>query len=136
MRVLIYFYLLIRKLKVITEKVIKATCLAQNYGFNCENVRQEFVASSSDNRSLFAFDLAKICGKYILEEQVIDYLEVILQLCEDDDEYDFEDMIWLPVILDLPIRKYDWILIDEAQDLNPCQIKLLRKVKFSLDFVF
>lgn len=34
---------------------------------------------------------------------------------------DFDDMIWLPVVLGLPIYRYDLLLVDEAQDLNRCQ---------------
>lgn len=41
---------------------------------------------------------------------------------------DFTDMIWLPVRLNLPVRSYDWVFIDEAQDLNPCQLQLLLRI--------
>lgn len=37
---------------------------------------------------------------------------------------DFDDMIWLPVVLGLPLPKYDLLLVDEAQDLNRCQQEL------------
>lgn len=43
---------------------------------------------------------------------------------------DFDDQVWLPVVLNLQTVKYDLIFVDEAQDLNPCQhafiLKLLR----------
>ncbi len=44
-----------------------------------------------------------------------------------DCSIDFNDMIWLPVALNLPIFKYDLLLIDEAQDLNKCQQALTQK---------
>lgn len=37
---------------------------------------------------------------------------------------DFDDMIWLPIVLNLPIRKYDFLVVDEAQDLNRIQQSL------------
>jgi DNA helicase II / ATP-dependent DNA helicase PcrA len=43
---------------------------------------------------------------------------------------DFDDMIWLPVVLDLPQRKFDRVFVDETQDLNAAQIEMvLRAVK-------
>lgn len=31
---------------------------------------------------------------------------------------DFSDMIYLPILWNLPLEKFDWIIVDEAQDLN------------------
>lgn len=41
--------------------------------------------------------------------------------------FNMDDMIWLPVILDLPVTRYDLLLVDEAQDLNRCQQALAQK---------
>lgn len=38
---------------------------------------------------------------------------------------DFDDMIWLPVVLGLRPKAQDLLLVDEAQDLNAAQIGLL-----------
>lgn len=38
---------------------------------------------------------------------------------------DFTDMIYLPVRLKVPPYRYDWVLIDEAQDLNKAQRELV-----------
>lgn len=40
---------------------------------------------------------------------------------------DFTDMIWLPSVLNLSPRKYDYVLCDEAQDLSPAQRELVLK---------
>lgn len=37
---------------------------------------------------------------------------------------DYDDMIWLPIVLNLSIYRYDLLLVDEAQDLNQCQQQL------------
>lgn len=102
------------------------TRLAQSYGLSYLNVKDEFYERDDHP---FTNELIGLVGSELNEEEMIHFLEEILLLCENDYEYDFEDMIWLPLILDLEIQCYDWILIDEAQDLNPCQIKLLEKVR-------
>jgi DNA helicase-2/ATP-dependent DNA helicase PcrA len=40
---------------------------------------------------------------------------------------DFDDQIFMPVFLNLPIPQYDVVIVDEAQDLNPIQQELLIK---------
>lgn len=37
---------------------------------------------------------------------------------------DYTDMIWLPIELDLPVQTFRFVLVDEAQDLSPCQREL------------
>jgi superfamily I DNA/RNA helicase len=43
-------------------------------------------------------------------------------------EVDFDDMLYLPHVLELPMPKYDLILTDESQDFNNLQILLLEKL--------
>lgn len=40
-------------------------------------------------------------------------------------EIDFADMIYLPVVLNVRVKKYDRVFIDESQDLNRCQHSLV-----------
>lgn len=42
---------------------------------------------------------------------------------------DYTDMVWMPVVLNLPTEKFDFILVDEAQDLNAAQRKLVYKLR-------
>jgi len=53
-------------------------------------------------------------------------LKILLQCTEvqEDGRIDFDDMIWLPVVLELRQSKFDRVFIDETQDLNRCQIEL------------
>lgn len=62
---------------------------------------------------------------------VKDVLKVLEQCTGTQDGcLDFDDMIWLPVVLDLPQRKFDRVFVDETQDLNAAQIEMvLRAVK-------
>jgi DNA helicase II / ATP-dependent DNA helicase PcrA len=41
------------------------------------------------------------------------------------DVIDYDDMIYFPVWLGLPIPQFDMLLVDEAQDLNAAQIELV-----------
>lgn len=49
----------------------------------------------------------------------------ILGICKDQKEIvDYNDMIWIPVINGMPTKQYDYVLIDEIQDLTKSQIQL------------
>jgi superfamily I DNA/RNA helicase len=63
-------------------------------------------------------------------EKVYSLVPRILDRCKDvarDNAVDFDDMIWIPVVLDLPVFRFDILLVDEAQDLNRCQQALAKK---------
>jgi len=66
-------------------------------------------------------------------DEVIDKLPEIMELCKSKvDIIDFDDMIWLPVVLNLPLEQCDFLMVDEAQDMNKLQIAfILRLVKES-----
>jgi len=41
--------------------------------------------------------------------------------------WDFDDMCWLPTVNNLPMEKYDLLLVDEAQDLNKARQQIALK---------
>jgi DNA helicase-2/ATP-dependent DNA helicase PcrA len=50
---------------------------------------------------------------------------------------DFTDMIFIPVALGLPVDKYQWIFVDECQDLSNCARELILKARgFGGRFLF
>ena len=63
-------------------------------------------------------------------------LEVFIEsLNRAEKEIDFEDMIFCPLYFKKSFYKYDWVLIDEAQDINPirrlmCKTLLKNKGRF------
>lgn len=66
-------------------------------------------------------------GKW--RQEIYETVPLILERCLDvakDGHTNFDDMIWLPVVLGLPVYRYDMLLVDEAQDLNRCQQALAR----------
>jgi len=57
-------------------------------------------------------------------ELVLNYTPQILQASKTPTAasgIDFDDMLWLPVIWQLPMRKFDFLVVDESQDLNKVQ---------------
>jgi DNA helicase-2/ATP-dependent DNA helicase PcrA len=62
------------------------------------------------------------------EEMFLMTCEVINRALENKDgRIDYNDMIWLPLALGMPIKKIDCMLVDEAQDLNAAQHALSLK---------
>lgn len=41
----------------------------------------------------------------------------------------YDDMLWLPNVLDLGVPRYDLIMVDEAQDLSKAQLELVLRAK-------
>lgn len=41
---------------------------------------------------------------------------------------DFNEMIYFPVLFNLPMFRYDYVFVDEAQDMNPLQHELIAKM--------
>src|SRR3972149_11466882 len=44
---------------------------------------------------------------------------------------DFDDMLWLTAINHLPLPQYDYVLVDETQDLNAVQIEIVLRIRKS-----
>lgn len=38
---------------------------------------------------------------------------------------DFDDMVWLPVAMGWAVEKFDWVFVDETQDMNRSQLELV-----------
>lgn len=41
---------------------------------------------------------------------------------------DFDDMIWIPIIKKFDSFKYDWVFVDEVQDLSRAQFELIKMI--------
>lgn len=67
----------------------------------------------------------------VIKRGVKAVLQQGIQLAKTAKEYDFTDMIWLPSsqAMNLQPKTYDWVLVDEAQDLSPAQRELVLKAK-------
>lgn len=79
-------------------------------------------------------DLLDIANKYGVVLDCGDELDVALELISwgknslnETNSIDFTDMIYLPNVLNLKAFKYDFIMVDEAQDLSISQMELFMK---------
>lgn len=87
------------------------------------------------NNGVTTEELDALAAHYDVElngsrSRVFDLVPKVLERCKnvDKDRYiDFDDMVWLPIALDLPVTRYDLLLVDEFQDTNRCQQALARK---------
>ena len=64
------------------------------------------------------------------EETAIDRTRDLLKLSLEakDGQIDFDDMLYLPVVYKMAFPKFDWIFVDESQDLNTIQHEVLRRI--------
>jgi DNA helicase-2/ATP-dependent DNA helicase PcrA len=61
-------------------------------------------------------------------EDIFGCVPIVLRLAKERTAtVDFDDMVWLAVELDLPIPRHDWVLVDEAQDLNAVQREVVMR---------
>ncbi len=54
----------------------------------------------------------------------------LLAACKNDTvRVDFDDMVWFPIVHNCNLTKYDFVFVDESQDLNKNQIELALRSK-------
>lgn len=59
-------------------------------------------------------------------DELITLLPDVIQKCKENiGIVDFDDMIWLPLVTDMELDKFDFLMVDEAQDMNASQIKFI-----------
>lgn len=51
-----------------------------------------------------------------------------IDAAKNDGWIDFDDMVFMPLVMNLRMFQNDWVLIDEAQDTNPTRRALARKM--------
>ena len=86
----------------------------------CLGVETSFSESCHWQEIIEYYDLADEIPAGIRPERLIEMcIEVYwqsLELCEE--VVDFDDMLLAPLYHKAPLQKYDWVLVDEAQDTN------------------
>tara|TARA_R110000751_G_scaffold65981_3_gene134845 strand:+ start:1888 stop:3321 length:1434 start_codon:yes stop_codon:yes gene_type:complete len=62
------------------------------------------------------------------EAVALSHIPAILNQCRQNTAMiDFDDMIWLPLVLNLPLPTFDTLFVDEAQDFNEMQRELIMR---------
>ena len=68
-------------------------------------------------------ELAKFCAA------TLRVMDLSLRAFMERLDYDFDDMIWIPVRAGLRVKQFDRVIVDEGQDLNACQHRLARMAR-------
>lgn len=95
------------------NNLAKAISLCKGYLFDTTKQVDEVI----DRHDLDTCDLSR-------EDFAAKVLKIMEATKKDTHRVDFDDMIWLPNVLNLKMNKYDYVFVDEAQDLNTAQINL------------
>lgn len=128
--------------RVARPKIHKLVSLAKNHGIAPEGI-EGAKGLLPDNRESWChliehFDLL---GEGELESALrlakndadeTDFLierarKVLTASVRDTAQIDFDDMLYLPVIFDYRVEKFDWVFVDEAQDIAQIQLEMLKK---------
>lgn len=54
--------------------------------------------------------------------------DTLVKSLENTSVIEFDDMIWFPYKFDLKLKLFDLVCVDEAQDLNPAQIWMVKRM--------
>lgn len=73
-------------------------------------------------------DLAENFAMFVSEESFRACLPIINMKRGDQRNIDFDDMLDHSIVFNYPIPNYDLVLVDEAQDLNAQQMKIIDKM--------
>jgi len=72
-------------------------------------------------------ELTDICVEYDLPSGLVRFARDLLAECaKPSATLSFDDMVWLPVVLNLRPKQYDVVVVDEAQDLSRAQVMLAK----------
>lgn len=63
----------------------------------------------------------------IVEEVVRQLPHAMYQCQANTSLIDFDDMLWMPIVLNLRLEKFDYLFVDERQDMNACQIEYIMR---------
>lgn len=64
---------------------------------------------------------------FVLVPAVRAVLDLGVQAYLQEQVIDFNDMVWLPTICNVTVPQYDFVFVDECQDLNKAQLELILK---------
>lgn len=105
------------------SSITKLVSLAKQHGFDCVSHGKERFPRSDDCEAWLAlvdhFSLEDdLTGEFSVS-RLVDWAHRLLEKSKlTEHMIDFDDMLWLPLLLNYPFQPYNWVLLDEAQDTN------------------
>lgn len=107
------------------ENICKLIGLAKSYCLSPEGYAG---TNDTDNNYMWLIDRF---GIDVHEEQLTHFIEITRDILRESinqvSVIDFDDQLYLPVVLKLPMMKYDVIFVDECQDVSIVKLVLIRK---------
>ncbi|REK56923.1 MAG: ATP-dependent helicase [Bacteroidetes bacterium] len=111
-----------------------------------ETLAEKYGNQLSPNRGAIDFDKLELFPDYEEKNIAPDLTallvalapDVMTKLLADNSSISFAEMVYRPIIENWPLEKFDVVLVDESQDLNPLFIELIRRIqkeKSSVGFV-
>lgn len=111
------------KIKMYGSFVEKLVSLAKQIGIGCLVEDQEHVWNSI----VLHHDLQLESERASVSEAIA-ISRNILTLSNSEQSVDFDDLLYLAVKFGIPLPKYDFVFVDEAQDTNAIQRAILKKI--------
>jgi ssDNA-binding Zn-finger/Zn-ribbon topoisomerase 1 len=109
--------------KRIRKTVLTMIALAKNYAVRPDNMER-----LQEVMDKYVFDLENEGEVLTTLEVVNECLKLSLPGQQFGSMYDFDDMLWWWVCLDLAPQFYTVALLDEVQDFNECQLEMVRRM--------
>lgn len=108
--------------------VVKLVSLAKQMGFGIDGLVGRPIAGDW-NHLIAVHDIMESAPEWATPDMVTKIaIDAIIRNNKVVDVIDFDDMIYLPLLLNLRFFKNDWVLIDEAQDTNPTRREMARRM--------
>ena len=111
-------------MKAYGQAIIKLVSLAKSNGIGCIQPDEYTFWRNIAEYHNVADD---IVGDGSISE-VIRYSQKVLQLSNASKAFDFDDMLYIPLMRNLSLPKFDFIFVDEAQDTNVMRRAFIRKM--------
>ena len=113
-------------LREIKGAVCGIVSMAKNRGIGCLTPADDYHAWT---QMIEKFDLDSSLPDDINMASVINFSRVVLNESNiDTTTVDFDDMVYLPLLKNMKVYPFDWVLVDEAQDTNPTRRALAKKL--------
>jgi len=116
-----------------TWNAMKAVSKAQNWGEECLEYTymkrvEQLVGLIKVNLAETFAEVSELAEKHEVEilNGEIEKALAILEVCNKDTRnFDYADMLYIPIKMNITLIKYDFVYIDECQDLNKAQQQLM-----------
>jgi DNA helicase-2/ATP-dependent DNA helicase PcrA len=108
--------------RTVRRSIVDLVSVGKNSGLNPLELDQATLVSALVKLSRW-FDISP--GEDLEPADLATWAADVLKSSAEGMMIDFDDMIWLPVIHGMGFPSLDDLILDEVQDLNPCQHKLI-----------